>query len=84
MGCHSLPSPEDLPNPGIKPRSPELWADSLLSESMWFRLLLKVHTCLGLPWTLRFNKENLMTQEITQSPKHLSSLMSRLCGTDED
>ena len=26
------PPPEDLPNPGIKPRSPTLQADSLLSE----------------------------------------------------
>ena len=26
------PSPEDLPNPGIKPRSPELQVDSLPSE----------------------------------------------------
>ena len=25
-------SPGDLPNPGIEPRSPTLWADSLLSE----------------------------------------------------
>ena len=30
----SFPSPEDLPNPGIKPRSPTLQADSLLSEPM--------------------------------------------------
>ena len=28
----SFPSPEDLPNPGIKPRSPALQADALLSE----------------------------------------------------
>ena len=28
----SLPSPGDLPNPGVKPRSPALQADSLLSE----------------------------------------------------
>ena len=28
----AVPSPEDLPNPGIKPRSPALLADSLLSE----------------------------------------------------
>ena len=28
----SFPSPGDLPNPGIKPRSPTLQADSLLSE----------------------------------------------------
>ena len=27
-----FPSPEDLPDPGIKPRSPALQADSLLSE----------------------------------------------------
>ena len=27
-----FPSPGDLPNPGIKPRSPTLQADSLLSE----------------------------------------------------
>ena len=28
-----FPSPGDLPNPGIKPRSPALQADSLLAES---------------------------------------------------
>ena len=28
----SFPSPGDLPNPGIKPRSPVLQVDSLLSE----------------------------------------------------
>ena len=27
-----FPSPGDLPNPGIEPRSPTLWADALLSE----------------------------------------------------
>ena len=27
-----IPSPEDLPNPGIEPRSPTLQADSLPSE----------------------------------------------------
>ena len=27
-----FPSPEDLPNPGIEPRSPELQADALTSE----------------------------------------------------
>ena len=31
LGCFS-PSPGDLPNPGIKPRSPSLWADSLPAE----------------------------------------------------
>ena len=27
-----FPSPEDLPDPGIEPRSPTLWADALSSE----------------------------------------------------
>ena len=27
-----FPSPGDLPDPGIKPRSPTLWADSLPTE----------------------------------------------------
>ena len=27
-----FPSPGDLPNPGIEPRSPALWAGALLSE----------------------------------------------------
>ena len=29
----AIPSPGDLPNPGIEPRSPALQADALLSES---------------------------------------------------
>ena len=29
---NSFPSPGDLPNPGIEPRSPTLWADSLPAE----------------------------------------------------
>ena len=29
---YPFPSPGNLPNPGIKPRSPALWPDSLLSE----------------------------------------------------
>ena len=32
VGCPSFPSPGDLPNPGIKPRSPALQADSLPAE----------------------------------------------------
>ena len=27
VGCHVLPSPGDLPNPGIEPRSPQFQAD---------------------------------------------------------
>ena len=32
MGILPFPSPEDLPNPGVKPRSPTLQADSLSAE----------------------------------------------------
>ena len=30
-----FPSPEDLPDPGIKPRSPALQADTLTSETLF-------------------------------------------------
>ena len=29
-----FPSPRDLPDPGIEPRSPALWADTLRSEPL--------------------------------------------------
>ena len=32
-----FPSPEDLPDPGIKPRFPALQADSLLSEPLGYK-----------------------------------------------
>ena len=39
-----FPSPGDLPDPGIKPRSPALQADSLPSESLgiddWYWLMV--------------------------------------------
>ena len=41
-----LPTPGDLPNPGIKPRSPALQADSLLSEPQHVFILL-FPNCLG-------------------------------------
>ena len=31
----TFPSPDNLPNPGIEPRSPTLQADSLPAESPW-------------------------------------------------
>ena len=39
-----FPSPGDLPDPGIEPRSPALQADTLLSEPP------------GKPWTINWNK----------------------------
>ena len=49
----SFPSPEDLPNPEIKPRSPEWQADSSLSDSpgkpfLWWEVLKrKLNPILG-------------------------------------
>ena len=37
-----FPSPEDLPDPGIKPGSPALQLDALLSELLGNNLLLKL------------------------------------------
>ena len=34
-----FPSPGDLPDPGIKPRSPALWAEALTSEALGKSLL---------------------------------------------
>ena len=42
-----FPSPGDLPDPGIKPRSPALQADTLPSEPpgkpVYFQNILKIH-----------------------------------------
>ena len=44
-------SPGDLPNPGIEPRSPALWADSLSSEPLP-----------KLIWTIYFQRRNTNTK----------------------
>ena len=45
----AIPSPEDLPDPGIEPRSPALQADSLPSEpqgkSSWMGPLFTLMAC---------------------------------------
>ena len=38
-----FPSPRDLPNPGIKPRSPTLWIGSLLTESQGYNVLPHIY-----------------------------------------
>ena len=50
-----LPSPGDLPDPGIKPRSPALQADALRSEppgQSKVKLLSRVRL-FATPWTIR-------------------------------
>ena len=50
----AFPSPGDLPNPGIKPRSPALQADSLPAEPQ------------GKPWKIFFNSDsNVGDQKFT-------------------
>ena len=58
-----FPSPEDLPNPGIKPRSPALQADSLPTEPLFnvtftpvfirFVIQLSNQVSLGIQWFLQ-------------------------------
>ena len=43
-----FPSPGDLPNPGIKPRSPALQADALLSELPAAAAAKSLQSCLTL------------------------------------
>ena len=40
-----FPSPGDIPNPGIKPRSPALQADSLLTELQGKRYDITLQQC---------------------------------------
>ena len=44
-----FPSPGNLPDPGIKPRSPALQADSLLTELQGKLILDSTHIILGWP-----------------------------------
>ena len=50
-----FPSPRDHPGPGIKPRSPTLQADSLLSEPLG-KLLMYTSTNFNLRLTKDLNK----------------------------
>ena len=45
----TFPSPGDIPDPGIEPRSPTLWEDSLPSE-LWEKLVWEIKTVI---WTVK-------------------------------
>ena len=67
------PPPGDLPNPGIKPRSPALQVDSLLSEQADFFIV----------WATREAREsllqgNFLTQELNQSLLHCRQILYQL------
>ena len=66
----TYPSPGDLPNPGIEPRSPALQADSLPTESpgkesrapknwCFWTMVLKT---LESPWTARKSKQSILKE----------------------
>ena len=63
-----FPSPGDLPDPGIEPRSPSLQADSLLFEppgsSLWDATPILLHGLetwhqAGSPWTCLYEEKEL-------------------------
>ena len=53
-----FPSPGDLPNPGIEPRSPSLWADALTSEPPGKPLLSIIWPSNSIPRSLSERTEN--------------------------
>ena len=70
-----FPSPEDLPNPGIEPRSPALLADSLLSEPsgkplVWMKEISNLSDVMA---TVEL-KPDLLTLESFPSPPPLPTL----------
>ena len=46
-----FPLPGDLPNPGIEPRSPALYTDTLLSEPQEKFIIIKMN----LKWPTQYN-----------------------------
>ena len=71
----SFPSPGDLPNPGIEPRSPTLLADALLSEPPGkpsfletSSMLIGKYLLLPTPFCWKFPLDPRMAL-ITQDPK---------------
>ena len=53
-----FPSPEDLPNPGIKPQSPTSQADSLLSEPLALKKAQILINVVTFPWLKDSAKTN--------------------------
>ena len=86
-----LPTPGDLPNPGIKPRSPALQADLLLSEPQHVFILL-FPNCLGesiIYWHSLLEKEMATHSSVlawripeTGEPGGLPSMGSHKVGHD--
>ena len=67
----AIPFSEDLPNPGIEPRSPELGVDSLLTEP-WGK---PKNTVVG---SLSLFQGIFLTQELNQSLLHWRQILFQL------
>ena len=66
-----LPSPQDLPNPGIQPRSPALQADSLLDELQGKPKNTGVGSLSLLHWIFQ-------TQELNRGLQHCRQILCQL------
>ena len=67
-----FPSPGDLPDPGIKPRSPALWVDALLSELLGKQLITQPEKILLLPQEIQmqFDKSTIQRPEGPKRCQH--------------
>ena len=79
-----FPSPEDLPDPGIKPRSPTLQADALTSESpgkpnIYILLSHKNNEILSFT-AMWMGLQNIMLSAISQTEKDKYHMLSLICG----
>ena len=66
-----FPSPGDLPNPGIKPRSPALQVDSLAAKAPWKSMNIGVGS-LSLLWQV------FLTQQSNQGLLHCKQILYQL------
>ena len=66
----AFPSPEDLPNPGIEPRSPALQPDSLTAESQG-----KPHKSKA-AWQIKLPDEDLVLFSLFQQMQFITPVLS--------
>ena len=67
-----FPSPGDLPNPGIEPRSPALWVDSLPGEPQGNPKNIGVSSLSLLQWLFPIKESNWGLLHCRQIPTELS------------
>ena len=78
------PSPEDIPNPPIEPRSPTLQADSLPSEPPGKPLSKSELMYLGESRLLFFTYVDAKINIVSLSPRNMIDFQSSRCFNSED